>query len=72
MGCAGSPDLNLVVVGLFVLLHVDVDWEVCVHVAHLVLVTLCDADDQVVDNSLDGTEGCDIFARAVVNFDLHD
>ena len=44
----------------------------CVHVAHLVLVALCDADDQVVDNSLDGAEGCDIFARAVVDFDLND
>ena len=44
----------------------------CVHVSHLVLVALCDADDQVVDDSLDGTEGCDIFARAVVNLDLND
>ena len=44
----------------------------CIHVAHLVLVALCDADDQIVDDTLDGAESCDVFARAVVNLDLDD
>lgn len=43
-----------------------------IHVAHLVLVAFGDADDQVVDDGPDGAEGCDIFAGAVVDFDLND
>lgn len=42
----------------------------CVDVAHLVFVTFCDADYEVVDNRLDSAEGSDIFAVAVVNFNV--
>jgi hypothetical protein len=41
----------------------------CVDVSHLIFVTLCDADDEVVDDGLDRTEGSDIFAAAVVDLD---
>jgi hypothetical protein len=64
------PDLNLVLVGLLVLLDVDVDGEMGVDVAHLVLVALGDTDDQVVDEGADGAEGSDALARAVVELDL--
>lgn len=42
----------------------------CVDVAHLVLESLGDPDDQVVDESFDSTEGRDILAGAVVEFDV--
>jgi hypothetical protein len=64
------PDLNLKLVGLLVLLDVDVDGEMGVDVAHLVLVALGDTDDQVVDEGADGAEGSDALARAVVELDL--
>ena len=64
------PDLNLELVGLLVLLDVDVDGEMGVDVAHLVLVALGDTDDQVVDEGADGAEGSDALARAVVELDL--
>lgn len=70
--CENIPNLDLIVIGLFVLLHVDVDGEMCVNVAHLVLIALRDANDQVVDDGLDRAEGCHIFATAVVDLDLHD
>jgi hypothetical protein len=41
-----------------------------VHVAHLVLVAFCDAGDQVLDDGLYCSEGSDILAAAVVDFDL--
>lgn len=41
----------------------------CVDVAHLVLEAFCDADDQVVDEGADGSEGSDILAVAVVDLD---
>ncbi len=41
-----------------------------VYVTHLVLVALGDTNDQVVDESADGTEGSDALARAVVELDL--
>jgi len=63
------PDLNLVEASLAVLVDVDVDWEMCVDVTHLVLVALGDTDDHVVDESADGTEGSDTLAVAVVEFD---
>ena len=64
------PDLNLPDAGLRVLVQVDVDGEMGVDVAHLVLVALGDADDQVVDEGADGAEGSDALARAVVELDL--
>lgn len=44
----------------------------CVHISHLVLVALGNADDQVVDDSLDSAQRRDILARAVVDLDLDD
>lgn len=67
-----SPNLDLVVIGLLVLLHVDIDGEMRIHVTHLVLVALGDANDQIVDDGLDSAEGSDILARAVVDLDLDD
>ena len=43
-----------------------------VDVAHLVFETLCNTDDQVVDESLDCAEGGDILAGAVMQFDGND
>jgi hypothetical protein len=40
-----------------------------VDISHLVLVTLCDADDEVVDDGLDSAESSDIFAAAMVDLD---
>lgn len=72
MGSACSPDLDLIVVGLLVLLHVDVDGEMGIHVSHLVLVALGHADNEVVDDGLDGPQSSDVLARAVVYLDLDD
>lgn len=41
-----------------------------VDVSHLVFESLCDADDQVVDDAFDGAEGSDVLASAVVEFDV--
>jgi hypothetical protein len=60
-------DLDLEQARLGVLVDVDVDGEMGVDVAHLVLEALGDADDQVVDDGADSTEGSDIFAVAVVD-----
>lgn len=43
-----------------------------VDISHLVLVALGDAGNQVVDERLDGSDGCDILAVAVVELDLND
>lgn len=42
----------------------------CVDIAHLVLVSPGDTDDEVVYQSLDCSEGCDILASAMVEFDV--
>ena len=44
----------------------------CVDVSHFVLVTLCDTDDEVVDDGLDSAKGSDIPAAAVVDLDGDD
>ncbi len=41
-----------------------------VDVSHLVFESLCDADDQVVDDGFDGAESSDVLASAVVEFDV--
>ena len=48
-------DLDLEQTSLLVLLDVDVDGEMGVDVAHLVLVALGDTNDQVVDDGSDGS-----------------
>jgi hypothetical protein len=65
-------DLNLVLVGLGVLVDVDVDGEMGVDVAHLVLEALGDTDDQVVDQSADGTESGNVLAGTVVDLNTND
>lgn len=70
--CFSIPDLNLEEAGLLVLVDVDVDWKVCIDVAHLVLVALGDTDDHVVDESADGAEGSDTLAVAMVEFNGDD
>ena len=42
-----------------------------VDVSHLVLETSGDTNNQVVDDCLDGSKGCDVFAGTVVQFDVH-
>lgn len=66
------PDLNLEKVGLLVLLNVDVDGEMRVDVAHLVLEALGDTDDQVVDEGSDCSESSDVLAVSVVDLDADD
>lgn len=63
------PDLNLGAAGLGVLLDVDVDGKVSVHVAHLVQEAAGDTDNQVVDEGADSTEGSDTLADTVVQLD---
>lgn len=65
-------DLDLVAVGLGVLFDVDVDGEMGVYVAHLVLVTLDNTRDQVVDEGADGSESGDVLAGTVVDLDADD
>ena len=48
-------DLDLEQTSLLVLFNVDVDGEMGVDVAHLVLVAFGDAEDQVVDEGADGS-----------------
>ena len=60
------PDLNLVKAGFIVLVHVDVDGEMCVDISHLVLKALCNTNNQVVNESSDCAESGDIFAGTVV------
>jgi hypothetical protein len=66
------PDLNLVQASVLALLKVDVDWEMGVDVAHLVLVALGNTNDEVVDQGSDCSEGSDILSCAVVELDVDD
>lgn len=43
-----------------------------VDISHLVLEATCDTNDEVVDEGLDSSKGCDVFAGTVVQFDVHD
>jgi len=64
------PDLNLPQIGLLVLLEVDVDGEMGVDVAHLVLEALCDTDDHVVDERADSSQAGDLFAHTMVELNV--
>lgn len=66
------PDLNHPEAGVVVLLKVDVDGEMGVDVAHLVLEALGDTNDHVVDDGADGAQSGDVLAAAVVHLDLDD
>lgn len=65
-------DLNLHAASLVVLLDVDVDGEMGVDVAHLVLVALGDTNDHVVDDGADGAESGDVLAGTVVHLNVDD
>lgn len=65
-------DLNLHAASLVVLLEVDVDGEMGVDVAHLVLVALGDTNDHVVDDGADGAESGDVLAGTVVHLNVDD
>ena len=43
-----------------------------IDISHFIFVPFCDADDQVIDEGLDGTECRDVFSGAMVDFDLDD
>ncbi len=64
------PDFNLEKTSLRVLLDVDVDGKVGVDVAHLVPETSRDADDQVVEEGLDGPECGNVLSCAVMKLDV--
>ena len=64
--------LALHAASLVVLLEVDVDGEMGVDVAHLVLVALGDTNDHVVDDGADGAESGDVLAGTVVHLDVDD
>ena len=66
------PDLDLIVASLVVLLKVDVDGEMRIDITHLVLETLGNTDDEVVDVGADGTESGNVLARTVMNLDSND
>ena len=42
----------------------------CVDVSHLVLEALGDANDHVVDEGSDSSEGSNVLSRAMVEFDI--
>lgn len=62
-------DLNLPEASVLALVDVDVDGEMRIDVAHLVLEALCHTNHHVVDDGLDGSQGGDILAVAVVDLD---
>jgi len=61
------PDLDVPEASLGVLVDVDVDGEMGIDVAHLVLEALGHTNDEVRDEGADGAEGGDILAVAVVD-----
>lgn len=50
--------------------NVDVDWEMRIHVSHLVLVTLGDTSDQVGNQRLDSSQSGNVLSVTVVDSDL--
>jgi len=65
-------DLDLEQASLVVLVEVDVDGEMGVDVAHLVLEALGDTDNQVLNQGADGAETGNGLAGAVVDGDGND
>ncbi len=66
------PDLHLPQPRVLALVDIDVDGEMGVDVAHLVLEALGHADDEVVDEGADGAESGDVLAYAMVQLDVDD
>jgi hypothetical protein len=67
-----APNLHIVQARLGVLLDIDVDGEVGVDVAHLVLEALGHADNQVVDDGAHGAQRGNRLARAMVQLNVDD
>ncbi len=65
------PDLDLPQTGLVVLVQVHIDGEMGVDVSHLILETLRDTDNQVVDQRSDCAESGDILASAMVELNIN-
>ena len=65
------PDFQMEA-SFIVLLNVDVDGEMGIDISHLVFVALGDTNDQVLDDGLHGSEGCDVLSRAMVDFDVYE
>lgn len=63
-------DFDLVKSSLVVLVYVDVDGEMCVDISHLVSETLGDANDQVIDEGSDSSEGSNVLSGAMVKLDV--
>ena len=66
------PNVHLVQSCLIVFLNVHVDGKMGVDISHLVLETLANSNDQIVDDSFDCTERRHVLAGAVVEFDVDD
>lgn len=66
-----APNINLKQTSLGVLFDIDVDGEMGVHISHFILKTLRDANDQVVNDGLDSSECSNVFACAMVQFDIN-
>jgi hypothetical protein len=60
------PDLDLPQTSLTVLVQVHVDGEMGIDVSHLVLETLCDANNQIIDQRSDCAESSDVLAGTMM------
>lgn len=43
-----------------------------IDISHLILEALCNADNQVVDDGLNGSECCNVLAGTMMQFDIDD
>lgn len=66
------PDFHLKQASLAVLLQVHVDGKVSVDISHLVLESLCDTSDHVLDDGADSAQAGDLLAHTVVELDGDD
>jgi hypothetical protein len=65
-------DFDLPQTSLLALVQVDVDGKMGIDVAHLVLESLCDASNHVLDDGADSAESSDLLAVAMVNLNRDD
>lgn len=60
------PNIDFKQACLGVLLDVDVDREMGVDISHLIFETLCNSNDQIIDDGLDSSKCSNVFACAMV------
>lgn len=65
-----APYLNLVQARFRIFLDIDIDGEMCIDISHFVLETPSNANDQVIDESLDGPKSSHVLARAMMQLDI--